>query len=81
MIKPASITSRPIRAALREAIGRDADVRGYFVWSLLDNFEWNSGYGARFRARLHGLPDATAHSEGLFSLGTPDLIKGAQTQA
>jgi beta-glucosidase len=24
------------------------DVRGYFIWALLDNFEWSSGYSARF---------------------------------
>jgi beta-glucosidase len=34
--------------AMREAMAKGADVRGYFVWSLLDNFEWGSGYANRF---------------------------------
>jgi len=35
-------------AALRRAIDAGADVRGYFAWSLLDNFEWSYGYSKRF---------------------------------
>jgi beta-glucosidase len=34
--------------AVHRAMAAGADVRGYFLWSLLDNFEWAYGYSKRF---------------------------------
>jgi len=53
--------------ALREAVRAGADVRGYFVWSLLDNFEWGAGYANRFglvyvdNETQRRIPKASAH--------------------
>jgi beta-glucosidase len=34
--------------ASREAVAAGADIRGYFVWSLRDNFDWGAGCSNRF---------------------------------
>jgi beta-glucosidase len=51
----------------REAMHRGVDLRGYFVWSFLDNFEWAEGYTHRFGIvhvdfeTLVRTPKASAH--------------------
>ena len=35
-------------SALQKASDDGADIRGYFLWTFLDNFEWNKGYNERF---------------------------------
>ena len=39
--------SEALRSAHR-CLEEGIDLRGYFVWSLLDNFEWHLGYGPKF---------------------------------
>jgi beta-glucosidase len=35
-------------SAAGDAVAEGVPLRGYFVWSLLDNFEWEKGFGQRF---------------------------------
>ena len=50
---------RDMVIACGQAIANGADVRGYFHWSLIDNYEWHHGFWPRFGLveidREHGL--------------------------
>jgi beta-glucosidase len=54
-------------AAVARALEDGAPVRGYYVWSLLDNFEWSYGYAKRFGIvyvdypTLERVPKSSAH--------------------
>lgn len=61
--------------AMERALSEGVDLRGYFHWSLLDNFEWESGYWPKFGLvevdREHGMKRTVRPSAKWFG----DLIK------
>ena len=44
---------------LKNTFSHGTDLRGYFHWSLTDNFEWHSGYGERFGLVYVDFPTGT----------------------
>ncbi|MCI2957147.1 GH1 family beta-glucosidase [Agromyces atrinae] len=60
--------------AVARAIEGGADVRGYFVWSLLDNFEWAWGYAKRFGI-VHVDYDTFVRTPKASALAYADVIR------
>jgi beta-glucosidase len=63
-------------AAAHEALSAGVDLRGYFVWSLLDNFEWSEGYAKRFgivhvdyQTQVRTLKDSAHWYRGVIAAG------------
>jgi beta-glucosidase len=50
-----------------ETIEAGVDVRGYFVWSLLDNFEWAHGFSRRFGLAWVDFPSGIRIPKSSFS--------------
>ncbi|KAL5990470.1 putative inactive beta-glucosidase 14 [Asimina triloba] len=71
---------RSYLSALSSSMRKGADVRGYFIWSVLDKFEWLYGYSLRFGLyhvdyqTLERTPKLSAHWYKQF------LISGLKTQ-
>ena len=67
-------------AAMNSAAAGGVDVRGYFVWSLLDNFEWDQGYSVRFGLTYVDYPSLRRVPKSSFGWYS-DLIKTARRRS
>lgn len=65
--------------AAHRAIERGVDLRGYLVWSLLDNFEWGYGYSKRF-GLIHVDYNTQVRTPKDSALWLADLIRTRVTQ-
>lgn len=63
--------------ALHRAMAQGVDVRGYFIWSILDNFEWAEGYRQRF-GLVHVDYETLARTPKESYAWYRDLIKGGR---
>ena len=61
-------------SAVHDAIDAGVNVHGYFVWSLLDNFEWSFGYSRRFGIVWVDFPSGNRLAKESFH-GYRDTIK------
>ena len=55
-----------LRAVL-DAVAAGVEMRGYFVWSILDNFEWGHGYSKRFGLTWVDYPSGARLPKSTFS--------------
>ncbi|XP_057456249.1 cyanogenic beta-glucosidase-like [Lotus japonicus] len=60
---------------LRCAIRNGVNVKGYYIWSLFDNFEWSSGYTARFGMTFVDYKNGLKRYEKLSALWFKDFLK------
>ncbi|XP_061342185.1 isoflavonoid 7-O-beta-apiosyl-glucoside beta-glycosidase-like [Gastrolobium bilobum] len=60
---------------LQSAIKDGANVKGYFAWSLLDNFEWHSGYTVRFGMYFIDYKNGLKRYPKLSALWFKDFLK------
>ncbi|PKU65927.1 Beta-glucosidase 12 [Dendrobium catenatum] len=66
---------------LTEALRLEANVKGYFTWSLLDNFEWNSGYTSRLGLHYIDFKDKTLKKNSEGELIVPDRTRTKKNSA
>lgn len=67
--------------AVLDAVDQGVDVRGYFVWSLLDNFEWAFGFGKRFGLTWVDYPSGTRIPKASFAWYRDVVRAGALPEA